>query len=334
MDRTERLLDLVALLLGEKRPVSWQRLRTLFKEDYGEGSVEACERKFERDKAELLELGIPLTFVPPTDEDEGGYLVDKDAYYLPEPGLSPEELAVLYAAGSAALSSGAFPGSQDLSHALRKVAFFAGRPLAPPRVRLELGVAFDVAVLPERLDALWGAISARKSVTLEYFSPRSGEVTHRKVDPWGLALRRGVWALAGHCHLRGGLRTFFVHRMRRLEVNAAKPKSPDFEVPATFRLDEAIPVWPWQVRLHPPVDVEVALSADLSPIGKTVFGVEPSPTREGARVVVRATDLDALVTTVLSHSPGAKVVGPGEAVDRARALAQRVLDAHREGGAP
>jgi proteasome accessory factor B len=334
MDRTERLLDLVALLLAEKRPVPWARLRVLFKQDYGEGALESCERKFERDKAELLELGIPLTFVPPTDEDEGGYLVDKDAYYLPEPGLSAEELAVLYAAGSAALSSGAFPGSQDLSHALRKVAFFGGRPVAPPRVRLELGVSFDVAVLPERLDALWAAISARKSVTLEYFSPRSGEVTNRRVDPYGLALRRGVWALAGHCHLRGGLRTFFVHRMRRLEVNATKPKSWDFEVPPTFRLDDAIPVWPWHYRVHPPVDVEVALSADLTPIARTVFGVEARSTTEGARVVVRATDLDALLTTVLSFSPGAKVVGPADAVGRARALAQRVLEAHPEAAAP
>ena len=333
MDRTERLLDLVALLLAEKRPVSWQRLRTLFKADYGEGSVEACERKFERDKAELLELGIPLTFVPRTDDDEGGYRVDPDAYYLPEPGLSAEELAVLYAAGAAALSSGAFPGSQDLAHALRKVAFFADGPLAPPKVRLEPGVALDTSALPARLDALWAAISARKSVTLEYFSPRSGEVTHRKVDPYGLALRRGVWALAGHCHLRGGLRTFFVHRMRWLEVNPARPKSPDFEVPADFRLDDVVPVWPWHARFHAPIDVDVSLSADLAPVARALFGADPVATPAGTHVTVRATDLDALVSTVLSLSPGAKVVSPPEAVARARAVARTVLDAHGGQGA-
>jgi proteasome accessory factor B len=327
MERTERLLDLVALLLDQKRPVSWQRLRTLFKADYGTGSLESCERKFERDKAELLELGIPLRFVPRTDDDEAGYLVDKEAYYLPEPGFSAEELAVLYATGSAALASGAFPGSDDLAHALRKVSFFASGPVSPPKVRLELGVAFDAKALPERLDALWGAITAKKTVTLDYYSPRSGEVTHRRVDPYGLALRRGVWALAGHCHLRNGLRTFFVHRMRTLEVNAARPRSPDFEVPPDFRLDEVVPVWPWQHRFHAPVDVEVSLSDDLAPLAEQLFGVAA----QGSTLTVRATDLDSLVTTVLSLAPGAKVLSPPDAVARAKALATKVLEAH---GAP
>src|SRR4051812_48029258 len=52
MDRTERLLDLVATLLDASEPVPFARIRELFP-DYGEGSAEANERKFERDKAEL-----------------------------------------------------------------------------------------------------------------------------------------------------------------------------------------------------------------------------------------------------------------------------------------
>ena len=39
MERTERLLDLVALFLDEKRPVSWQRLRTLFVQ-HASGEIE------------------------------------------------------------------------------------------------------------------------------------------------------------------------------------------------------------------------------------------------------------------------------------------------------
>ena len=48
---------------------------------------------------------------------------------------------MLYAAGSAALASGAFPGRDDLAHALRKIGFFAGDALPSPRVRMELGSA-------------------------------------------------------------------------------------------------------------------------------------------------------------------------------------------------
>ncbi|MCA3015198.1 MAG: WYL domain-containing protein [Myxococcaceae bacterium] len=332
MDRTERLLDLVALLLSEKHPVSWARLRELFKDDYGTGTPEACERKFERDKVELLELGVPLRFEKARGDVEGGYALDKDAYYLPEPGLSPDELAVLYAAGAAALASGAFPGAGDLAHALRKVAFHSERLPALPRVRFQAVGPVDTASLADRLDVLWGAVRARRRVTLEYFSPRSGEVTARAVDPYGLALRRGAWAFAGHCHLRGGVRTFLVHRVRRLEVLNPKAKPPDFEVPADFRLGDVIPRWPWEHRFHAPVDVDVALAPDLEPMAPQLFGVAPVKTSTGASVTVRASDLDALVTTVLSLAPAAKVTGPAEAVARAQALARRVLEAH--GGAP
>src|SRR3954466_16013655 len=132
MDRTERLLDLVALLLDSREPISWAEVREAFPQDYGTGSDEASERKFERDKAELLELGIPITYVQGDDDRKDGYIVDREAYYLPEAGLTPEELAVLYAAGSAALTSGAFPARGDLAHALRKIGFYAREGLSPP----------------------------------------------------------------------------------------------------------------------------------------------------------------------------------------------------------
>src|SRR5712692_8108670 len=185
MERTERLLDLVALLLDAREPISWADLRQAFPADYGSSSDEAAERKFERDKAELLELGIPVTYSQGDDEHKDGYVVDREAYYLPPVGLTPEEMAVLYAAGSAALASGAFPGRQDLAHALRKIGFFAGTQLPSPRVRMELDSVQADEELAPRLEALWAAAAARKSVDIAYYSPRSGSVTRRKVDPYG-----------------------------------------------------------------------------------------------------------------------------------------------------
>ena len=96
MERTERLLDLVALLLDAKEPLTWKEIRAAFREDYATGSVEATERKFERDKAELLELGIPISYVVADEDKEDGYVIDREAYYLPKLELAPEELAVLY----------------------------------------------------------------------------------------------------------------------------------------------------------------------------------------------------------------------------------------------
>lgn len=326
MERTERLLDLVALLLDARQPVAWRQIRAAFPDDYGAAFTdEAADRKFERDKSELLELGIPLRFVEAVDEDEpAGYVVEKGAYYLPEIGFAPDELAVLYAAGSAALASGAFPGGADLAHALRKIGFFAGAPLPVPRVRLELGGVAEAKDLPERLEQLWGAIATTKAVTLEYFSPRKNEKTSRRVDPYGLALRRGLWSLVGYCHLRQGIRTFHVHRIQHAVVNTKAPRNPDFAIPKDFRLEEYVATWPWQHRFHAPVQVALRLKGELVPLARSLFGV----TTDGPEVQVQATDLDGLLKYVASLGANAQVVGPPEAVDRHRALLTSILQAH------
>lgn len=330
MDRTERLLDLVALFLDATHPVSLEEVKDAFPDEYS-GSADTSQRKFERDKTELHELGIPLVHLPETDERPAGYVLDRNAYYLPEVGLTPEELAVLYAAGSAALASGAFPGRQDLAHALRKVGFFADGPLPAPRVRLELGAVADARELPGRLELLWSAINAKKTVTLDYFSPHSRSVTTRKVDPWGLALRRGVWNLVGYCHLRQAARTFHVHRIRRAELNASKPKVPDFEVPQDFRLDAYVATWPWQHNFHEPLEVTVRLKGELVPLAEQLFPVKAEKRDGVATLSVSATDLDGLVTYVLSLGAHARVIAPENAVARAKELATKVLSAH--GGA-
>jgi len=324
MERTERLLDLVALLLDAKIPVPWSGIHASFP-DYG-GSSEASERKFERDKAELLELGIPIEFKQANDEHEAGYVIDREQYYLPEPGLTPEELAVLYAAGSASLASGAFPGRQDLAHALRKIGFFADGPLPVPKVRLELGALADAKELPGRLELLWSAINARKSIDIDYFSPHSRELTHRRVDPYGLALRRGLWSLVGYCHLRRSIRTFHVHRVRALTVNSKSPKSADFEPPKGFALQDYVAHWPWQHRFHEPVEVELELTGTLAPLARQLFPDQS----EGPTVIIRATDVDGLIKYVMSLGPEARVRGPAEVQAKLQTLARRVLASHAE----
>src|SRR3990172_9011916 len=202
MEKTERLLDLIALLLDAKDPLSWADLREAFPDEYGRGSLEAAERKFERDKAELADLGIALTYHPKDDEEREGYLLSREDYYLPAIDLTPEEMAVLYAAGSAALASGAFPGRADLAYALRKIAFVSREDpeSAPPRLFVDHGRAG--AALGGHLELLWEALLGRKRVRLRYQGVGRAEPTESDVDPWGLCLRRGVWVLVGYCHLR------------------------------------------------------------------------------------------------------------------------------------
>ncbi|HYS80942.1 MAG TPA: WYL domain-containing protein, partial [Anaeromyxobacteraceae bacterium] len=116
MQKAERLLDLAAFLLRAAEPVAWREIQEQFPDDYG-GSEEAAIRKFERDKAELLELGIPVRWLQGDEDLPSGYLIDKDDFYLPDLKLPPEDLALLYLSGSAALAGGEFPYARDLAHA-------------------------------------------------------------------------------------------------------------------------------------------------------------------------------------------------------------------------
>ncbi len=331
MDRTERLLDLVALFLDAREPISWAELREHFPHDYMGTSDDAAERKFERDKAELLELGFPLTYIQGDDERKDGYVVDRDAYYLPEVDLTKEELAVLYAAGSAALTSGAFPGRDDLSHALRKIGFFAGHALPTPRVRMELGSEQGSPQLATHLEQLWDACAAHKWVQMSYASPKHPDPTERKVDPYGLVLRRGIWTLVGYCHLRQGTRTFLVHRIRSLKANTARPRSPDFEVPEGFAFDDHVASYPWQHRFHPRVDVRLRLTGELLSRAAALFpgaSVAPAEDGEGVLVDLPVTFLDGLLRFCLQLGPACRVESPEDAKTRVKEMAARILEKH------
>jgi proteasome accessory factor B len=325
MDRTERLLDLVTLLLDAKSPVTWAALARAFPDEYGTGSPEATDRKFSRDKAELLELGVPLRFEPGEDGSLGGYVVDKGAYLLPDLGLSAEELAVLYAAGAAALESGAFPGQRELEHALRKVSFFSDGHIPPPRVRVEATSAGRP--IATTLETLWAAIGAKKFVTLTYASPKATTPTQRRVDPYGLALRRGSWWLVGFCHLRSAIRTFLVHRIVDCQANTSKPKSTDFALPEGYRLEEHLANWPWQHRFHEAETVEVRLSGALAEQAPVLFGDSGEADASGVTLTLKVTDRQALARYALSLGPHC-VVSASPTLTALQSLATRLAQAH------
>jgi proteasome accessory factor B len=215
------------------------------------------------------------------------------------------------------------------------VGFFAGEHLPAPRVRVELGDGAAASPhVAAALEQLWVAIAARKSVQLSYFSPRAQAVTERRVDPHGLAMRRGVWCLVGYCHLRQGVRTFFVHRIRSLSTNQAKPRSPDFDIPAGFRLDDFVASQPWEFRIHPPLEVTLELCGALAKMAAGAFpgGKVSRADGGGAQVQVQATCLEELLRHAIALGKDCKVLSPDQAVTEYRKMAQRVLDAHAEAG--
>ena len=81
-DRSKRLLDLVMLLLRARAPVTFREIRTQFP-SYQTANIEAGLRAFERDKADLLELGVPVRYITPDEDssvEDGGYVIELKRY--------------------------------------------------------------------------------------------------------------------------------------------------------------------------------------------------------------------------------------------------------------
>jgi proteasome accessory factor B len=327
MQKAERLLDLAAFLLRAAEPVSWREIQEQFPDDYG-GSEEAAIRKFERDKAELLELGIPVRWASQDEDLPAGYLIERDEFYLPNLDLAPEDLALLYMAGSAALAQGAFPYAKDLAHALNKLSFAARAPGATDTAALAgtLSRGEDGAGRPvdaaRKLEDLSAAVAAKKRVHLVYHGAERQATTERDVDPYGLYQSAGAWLLVGHCHLRKALRTFHLGRIASVVKNAAAPRTPDFEVPVTFDLREHATREAWELPIHGLQRCTVRLDGPVSPEARASFGPRARIRDEDGGIVVEvgATNAEALVRHVLSLGERAEIVAPRALRERARTI--------------
>lgn len=287
-DRSKRLLDLVMLLLRARSPVAFRDIRDQFAA-YQTVNIEAGLRAFERDKADLLELGVPIRYITPDEDDaleEGGYVVDLKRFKLPEVHLTPEEVSALVLAASVARAVPSESYSQIVDLALKKLAFDAGElpdtPMEfppPPRAvahREPVLVHFpsphrQTRELSDAFSRLEAATRGRKRVTFRYRAASTGYAQERTVDPYGLIYRRGAWLLVGYCHLRRDVRSFRLDRTGAIRT-APKPKSPDFERPEDFDVRAYANRSPWTFRPEPVEVVELEIRPEAAAAANEDFG--------------------------------------------------------------
>ena len=96
--KSERLLNLLIMLLSTRDWVGRDRIRQVI-EGYRGLDDRNFDRTFERDKAELRNIGVPVeTGNHGPDGGDPGYRVDRSAFELPPVSFTADELAALGAA--------------------------------------------------------------------------------------------------------------------------------------------------------------------------------------------------------------------------------------------
>ncbi len=309
LDRLERVTDLLLVLLDTPRPLS---LREIADRVPGYPDTHGARRQaFERDKRLLRDEGVPVLVVPIDGEEQLGYRVDPDAYYLPDLGLEAEEQAALNLA-----VAGVHLGEPIGRDALLKLGAGGESPLRSASAPLvDLRSVDGLPALPVLFDAI------RHGAVVE-FSYRGDR---RHVDPGGLRFRKGRWYLVGFDRNRGEARTF---RVDRVEGAPEAGPSGSAEVPPGFDVDAAFSRDPWQFGGGEVIEVDILVDRAVS--GRVVAELGDDVVvehRDDGGVVVRlqVTDEDALILWVLDLLDHAEVIAPesvrGAVVDRLRAWA-------------
>lgn len=326
-DRSKRLLDLVMLLLRARAPVPFREIRAQFP-SYQTANVEAGLRAFERDKADLLELGVPVRYVTPDEDDaveDGGYVIELKKYRLPEVHLTPDEISALVLATSVARAVPGIGFARICDLAVRKLAFDYPEPDTPlewPPQRQSLGEHEPVLVhfpestgdaervISDRFSLLEGATRNRKRVTLRYQNASTGDVQSRDLDPYGLFYRERSWLVVGFCHLRKDTRSFRLDRISDLKI-APKPRSPDFERPEDFDVRAYANRSPWTFKPNDAEPVQLDFRSEALSAANEDFGA--NATREdlsdgNVRISFESGNPDYIVSRILAAKGAMRLI--------------------------
>jgi proteasome accessory factor B len=327
-----RLLRLASWLLEQGEAVTRSQIFEAFPEDY-RGKPEAAERKFTRDKEALRHLGYVIGTVELGSREGPGYVLSARACTLPKIALAPEEAALVWSAATAASRLSLHPMRDELESALRKLV--VGAQGLPPRAAAIEELATDAPANQEKtLERLIDAWERRKRLTIDYWRVAADEVVERQVDVYGWASRRGEWILVGYCHLRKGVRIFYLSRVRKLRVNGVRAQDPDYRVPKDFDIRRWSRQQVWDYDVHPPRPVTVRFRGSLARIARNLLpGATTTLDMEGGRVSrIEVRNLRGLVRQLLAWGPEAELVEPEEGRALAREILTRLAGAERRTG--
>lgn len=316
----DRLFHLTLALLATRDGLSKEQiLQTVrgYREDAEAGAArDTLERRFERDKDLMRELGIPLETWIPADEDGNNrstlYRISKGRFeHPPSLGLSATDIGLLNLA-AAVWRQGSL--SHEARVAQLKIASHGTTVDEPLLGHAPLLTARDPA-----LRQLRKALAERLQVRFLYLKPGEGKATSRVVSPLAVVMHEGRWHLLSLEGEHALERTFLLRRIVseveivdvpavRLQANQVKTMTEELE--ALYRQQHAV------------IDVQPGTHAE------TVLLNREGTTRQGNALVVHYTDEDVFAEGLCEHGPEIRVVSPPSLREKVAANWRKVLADH------
>ena len=300
--RAERLVNLVICLLSTRQFISAERIRDAVpgyeSADGSRSTDEAFKRMFERDKAELRDLGIPLETGKNSHFDsEDGYRIKRRDYELPPIEFDAAEAAAIGLA--ARLWQSATLGEAARAALLKLRA--AGTPLHAADTP---GAVPVIDASDPSLPVLLEAAQQSRPVRFDYIKSGSGTAQRRTLEPWGVLSWRKRWYVAGFDRDRGEGRSFRLSRISgKVELIG---RAGDFTRPEKIDLLE-------MVAGRGPEDYRVA-HVRISGSGAGQLRRIADSEDDGV-LTISYTDVQSLARIITGAGASAHVLDPAELID-------------------
>jgi proteasome accessory factor B len=302
--RTERLVNLVICLLSTRRFLTAAQIAATvpgYEHDPEDPrDHEAFQRKFERDKAELRDLGVPLEIgTASVFDNEPGYRIAHREYALPDILLEPDEAAAVGIAARLWQHAGLAAAASSGLAKLRA----AGVEVDP---QATLGVEPVVTVDPA-FGPLTTAARDRRAVTFAYRPPENDEPVTRRLEPWGVVCWQGRWYVVGHDRDRRATRCF---RLSRIVGNVrATGRAGAFTPPQNEDLISHVARWSGPVAHNGRARVTVRPGRAA---GLRRWALDSAAGPDGDVLTIPYADSERLASTLVGYGADVRVDGPPE----------------------
>lgn len=257
----------------------------------------------------LDQMGIPVY----TERGPHGGFSLVRGYKMPPLIFSPEEAAALYlgaglveeiwaslyreaARGALAKLDNVLPDDQ------RQEVAWARRSLVATGLRRP-----DPDQVSPHLENLSRAVRELRTVSMIYTSNHGGESGWRDLDPYALVHRWGWWYVIGYCHVRRGVRSFRLDRIREFTGTERA-----FQIHPGFDIHDYLAS---EFRDQPKVQVRMRFVPQGAQIARANRGywetLEEQP--DGSvMVTLSAPDLEWAASSALAYGPLVTVLEPAE----------------------
>lgn len=301
--KIDRLIGILSILLQEEKTTAPELMERF----------EVSRRTINRDIENLCKAGIPIR----TMQGAGGGISIMDGYRMDRTILTSKDMQMILA-GLRSLDS--VSGSRCYGQLMEKIQtgsseFISGRDT----MLIDLASWYKGSLAP-KIEVIQSAIENRHLLEFNYYAP-SGE-SIRAIEPYYLVFQWSSWYVWGWCRAREDYRLFKLNRMDQVtetdkDFACRNAPMPDLSTKKIF---------PGGIR------VKALFTPDMKWRLVEEFGPRCFTEADDGRLLFTAdyTDMDNLVTWLMTFGAKVEVLEPSEARDIIRRNAEETLRIYME----